>query len=262
MSRFYVPTGYRFKKKEERMEIKILDKTEFIEGMKEHLTVNPKTTALVVIDMHQGHLDPEIATMLVPEEERRRVLTNSKKLIKIVRKYKIPIIHVILQFRPIEKKLRINPFRESARIVNEKLVFEERSWMGKPELKEGGWEPKIMPEVAPKGPEEYVINNKKTLSAYYGTDLEHLLRTLKVDTVVIIGINTNTCDLCSSFETVNRGFKLIVISDCVASSYGHDLHIFALQNIARCLGWVLTVPEFEEKLKSGLREGGILKRKT
>lgn len=108
-----------------------------------------------------------------------------------------------------------------------------------------------MPEVAP-GPDDYVIDNKKTLSIYYGTDLENLLRTLRVDTVVIIGINTNTCDLCGSFESVNRGFKLIMISDCVASAYGKDLHEFGLQNVARCLGWVLTIPEFEEKLKGGL----------
>ncbi len=67
--------------------------------------------------------------------------------------------------------------------------------------------------------------------------------------MVIIGINTNTCVLCASFESVNRGFKLIVISDCVASAYGHDLHVFALQNIGRCLGWVLTISEFDENLK-------------
>jgi hypothetical protein len=72
---------------------------------------------------------------------------------------------------------------------------------------------------------------------------------------VIIGINTNTCDLCTAFETVNLGFKLIMISDCVASAYGEDLHVFALQNIARCLGWVLTIPEFEEKLNPGIRRG-------
>jgi nicotinamidase-related amidase len=83
-----------------------------------------------------------------------------------------------------------------------------------------------------------------------------LLRTLGIDTVVLIGINTNTCDLCSSYETVNRGFKLVVISDCVASAYGQDLHLFALQNIARCLGWVLTIPEFEEKLRAGSQSSG------
>lgn len=234
------------------MDVKILDRTKFIGAMKEQLSLNPKTTALVAVDMHQGHLDSHVANMLVPEDERQRVLTNAKRLIEIVRKHKIPIIHVILQLRPIESKRRFNPFSKPARMINEKLAPGERSWIGKPGPGEGWWQPKIMPEVAP-GPDDYVINNKKTYSIYLGTDLEHLLRTLGVDTVVIIGINTNTCDLCASFETVNRGFKLVVISDCVASAYGEDLHIFALQNIARCLGWVLTIPEFEEKLKNETR---------
>ena len=233
------------------MTVELLDKTKFIEAMKERLTVNPMTTVLIAVDMHQGHLDPEVATMLVPEDERRRVLTNSKRLIEIVRGYRIPIIHAVINRRPIESQRRINPFSEPARIVNEKLKPDERSWIGTTTPVTGWWLPKIMPEVAP-GPDDYLINTRKTYSIYYGTDLEILLRTLGVDTVVIIGINTNTCDLCSSFETVNKGFKLIVISDCVASAYGRDLHVFALQNISRCIGWVLTVSEFEGKLKAGI----------
>jgi nicotinamidase-related amidase len=232
------------------MEVRILDRTKFIEAMKEQLTIRPETTAIVAVDMHQGHLDPEIAPMLVEEDDRKRVLTNSKRLTEVARKYGIPIIHVIFQLRPIENERRFNPFGVMARAVHETLKPEERSWKGKKQAM-GGWAPKIMPEVAP-GPDDYVIDNKKTLSAYYGTDLENLLRTLRIDTVVIIGINTNTCDLCGSFETVNRGFKLVMISDCVASAYGKDLHEFALQNVARCLGWVLTISEFEEKLKNRL----------
>jgi nicotinamidase-related amidase len=239
-------------KKGGKMEVKIEDRSRFLEGVKGLLEINPKATALVAIDMHQGHLDPEIATMLVPEEERKRVLTNARTLLGIVKKYQIPVIHVIFQARPIENDKGFNPFGNPARLVNEKLKPEERSWVGKPKQKGAWWLPKIMPEVAP-GADDYVINNKKTYSIYLGTDLEHLLRTLGVETVVIIGINTNTCDLCACFETVNRGFKLVVISDCVASSYGYDLHVFALQNISRCLGWVLTIPEFEEKLEKGRR---------
>ena len=233
------------------MEVKIEDRTRFLEGVKGFLEINPKTTALLAIDMHQGHLDPEVGPMLVPEEERKRVLTQAPRLIEIARKYQIPTIHVIFQLRPIENERGFNPFGKPARQVNEKLKPEERSWVGNP-MRKGWWQPKIMPEVAP-GPDDYVINNKKTYSVYMGTDLEHLLRTLGVETVVIFGINTNTCDLCACFETVNRGFKLVVISDCVASSYGYDLHVFALQNISRCLGWVLTIPEFEEKLAKGRR---------
>ena len=35
----------------------------------------------------------------------------------------------------------------------------------------------------------------------------------------------------------------------VASAYGEDLHHFALLNIQRRLGWVLTLDELEEKLE-------------
>ena len=83
------------------------------------------------------------------------------------------------------------------------------------------------------------------------TDLEHLLRILGVKTVVLTGINTNTCVLNTAFSALDRDFAVVVISDCVASMYGQDLHVFALQNIARCIGWVLTVDEFEDKLRAG-----------
>lgn len=229
---------------------KILDRTKFIEGVKEQLTINPRTTALIAVDMHQDHLDPAVGRMIVPEDERKRVLVNSRRLLEIARKNKIPIIHIIVSLRPIESKQWINPFSRYAKMVNTKLKPEERSWAGKTEPTEGWWQPKIMPDVNPL-PDDFVINTKKTYSIFLGTDLEHLLKILGIDTIVIIGINTNTCVLCSSFDTVNRGYKLIVISDCVASAYGHDLHFSALQNIARCLGWVLTISEFEEKLKTG-----------
>ena len=41
------------------------------------------------------------------------------------------------------------------------------------------------------------------------------------------------------------------MSDCVASMYGDDLHAFGLENVKRCLGWVLTVDEFMAKVEAG-----------
>jgi hypothetical protein len=38
------------------------------------------------------------------------------------------------------------------------------------------------------------------------------------------------------------------MSDCVASMYGEDLHALGLQNVARCLGWVITNEQFFEKV--------------
>src|SRR5688500_18435147 len=211
------------------MEIKVEEKPKFVAFMKEQLSLDAKKTAIVAIDMNEGQLDPELAVQLVPEGPRKRVLAGTKKLIELARKHEIPIIHVSITRRAIESQRRRNPYSRFTGIANAKLAPQDRSWEGqgtRPDYAGGAWAPKIMAEIAP-GPQDYLIDNKKTYSAFYGTDLEILLRTLEVDTVVMIGINTNTCVQSSCFEAVNMGFKLVVVSDCVASAYGEDLHAFA-----------------------------------
>ena len=46
----------------------------------------------------------------------------------------------------------------------------------------------------------------------------------------------------------HAGIRPIVVDSTVGSMYGDDLHQFGLQNIARCIGWVLTEDEFYAKL--------------
>ena len=75
-----------------------------------------------------------------------------------------------------------------------------------------------------------------------------LLRAMEKDTLLLAGCNTNTCVLSTTFGGYNRGLRMVVIADCVASAYGHDLHEFSLANIQRRLGWVLTLDELEAKL--------------
>jgi nicotinamidase-related amidase len=54
---------------------------------------------------------------------------------------------------------------------------------------------------------------------------------------------------CAAFEAFNRDYAVVVVSDCVHSMYGDDLHEFGLDNIARCIGWVLSVEQVVEKLE-------------
>jgi nicotinamidase-related amidase len=218
--------------------------------MKEMLSIEPKRAAIVAIDMHRGHLDPSVATMPVPPEECRRVLVNAKRLFVVARKHKIPIIHVILKYREIPglgTEAATNPFWTVIEKAKETLTPGRPSTVMRHNV-EGSIQTEIMPEIAPQTG-DYVISSKRRLSAFYGTDLDLLLRALKVDTTILIGINTNTCVLCTAFEAFNRDLKVIVVSDCVASMYGDDLHVFGLQNLSRCLGWVLDVTEFEGKLR-------------
>ena len=53
----------------------------------------------------------------------------------------------------------------------------------------------------------------------------------------------------TAFSTSNRGYKTVVVSDCVASMRGKDNHWMALQLMSRSIAWVLTVEELKEKLR-------------
>jgi nicotinamidase-related amidase len=72
---------------------------------------------------------------------------------------------------------------------------------------------------------------------------------LNINTLLLIGINTNTCVQCAAFEGFNRDYAVVVVSDCVHSMYGADLHDFGLENVARCFGWVMSTDEVLGKLE-------------
>jgi biuret amidohydrolase len=230
--------------------IELEDHAPAMRALNEHLRIDPKKTAVVTIDMHRGHLDPVEATLPAPAEESKKVCRNAADLLRFARAQGIAVAHVIAVFREAEVN-RINPRIAAARVVLSRSAPKtEPQRRGVPHNLQGSIQTELMPELGPE-PSDYVIDNKKTFSSFQGTELDRLLRVvLEVDTVVLMGINTNTCVLCAAFEAFNLGYKTVVISDCVASMYGRDLHVLGLENVARCLGWVLTVDEFKEKIAS------------
>ena len=232
--------------------VEILDRSNMVTALKKQLAIDPESTAIVAVDMHRGHLDPSVATMPAAPEDCERVINNAKDVMAVARAKKIPIIHVILIHRDIpgfgSEGMKVVFWRA----VQDFLKEEDRLSPGRKSTTtahnlEGMPGTEIIPDLL--APEDYVINNKKRLDCFFGTDLESLLRTLGTETVVLMGINTNTCVMNTAFSAFNRDFQVVVISDCVASMYGEDLHVLGLENVKRCLGYVLTAEEFKEKTK-------------
>jgi nicotinamidase-related amidase len=225
-----------------------------VSGLKNRLIIDSASTAIVAVDMHRGHLDPSVATMPASPEDCERVIKHSKDILDFARSRNIPVIHVILIHRNIpgfgSEGMKVGFWRA----VQDVLKEEDRLSPGRKSTTathnlEGSPGTQIIPDLL--SPTDYVINNKKRLDCFYGTDLEILLRTLGIETVILMGINTNTCIMNTAFSAFNRDFQVVVISDCVASMYGDDLHVLGLENIKRCLGYVLTVKEFKDKIESG-----------
>lgn len=204
-------------------------------------------TAVLVIDASRGHLDPSVATMPLNAETAKNVVHGMQGLIELCRKHALPIVYVNTYFRyhPIEGAVdNKNPFwmqRDGTMVPGRKNTILGHN-------REGSAGTELMPEIAPQEGDFLVV--KKRRSAFFNTDMDTLLRNMKVDRVIVSGVNTNTCILATIFDAFNRDYEVWVVKEAVQSMYGQDLHEFALQAIQRTLGNVVSLQELAELLDS------------
>jgi biuret amidohydrolase len=222
---------------------------EMREQLNARLSIDPARTAVLAIDTHRGHLDPEIATMPVSAEIAASVVEASARLLEATRAVGIPTAFLVMHNRTMAGRSENfrNPFWRAVEDIRASLTPELPSTISGHNVV-GSPQTEVMPELAPQ-PDDVVITSKHRLSSFLDTDLESWLRVRGVETLLLIGINTNTCVQCAAFEAFNRDYAAVVVSDCVHSMYGDDLHEFGLENVARCFGWVLGVDEVVEKLR-------------
>jgi nicotinamidase-related amidase len=77
--------------------------------------------------------------------------------------------------------------------------------------------------------------DKTRYSAFVGTDLEQKLREREIVEIHLIGVCTDICILHTAVDAYNKGFKIVVHREAVASfnSTGHE---WALQHFISSLG--------------------------
>jgi len=110
-------------------------------------------------------------------------------------------------------------------------------------------EPKIYEEISPT--EDDLVVLKHCYSGFYGTELELILRSLNVSTVVIAGTLTNFCCGATAREAFWRGFGVIFGSD-INSTDDDAMHEAELRVLRRGFARIMTAAE----IVAGVREAG------
>ena len=229
------------------------DRSAFQEDMKQLLRIDERKTVVLTVDMQREYLDLEVASSPVLPDEAERVLKHAKDLLDFARSRGIPIIHVYSTRRSEELERGFN---------NAGLAYSKAGRARKlsqlphapvsdiPDRLIGS--PQSQVPASLLHPDDMHVTTKKTLDGYQYSDLDMLLgRVFKPETVVLTGINTDTCVYSTTFSTANRGYTPVVISDCVASMRGKDSHWMALELMSRSIAWVMTVEEFKSKVLEG-----------
>jgi nicotinamidase-related amidase len=86
-----------------------------------------------------------------------------------------------------------------------------------------------------KDQEHVVFMDKTRYSAFAGTDLEIKLRERGITEVHLVGVCTDICVLHTAVDAYNKGFKIVVYKDAVAS-FNQAGHEWALGHFEQSLG--------------------------
>lgn len=120
-------------------------------------------------------------------------------------------------------------------------------WEGK--CLEGSAESAIHSELAPMPGEKVVLKHR--YSAFYNTDLETVLRCLKVEDLVVTGIMTNMCCESTARDAYYRDYRVFLPADGTGSIC-EEMHMASLLNLAFGFAYVTTVAAIAEELSGGV----------
>jgi nicotinamidase-related amidase len=188
-----------------------------------HLNIDK--SALLVIDMQHFFLDPASPTFTCGG---LAILPNIKLLIKIFRQTGRPVIYT---------KHVHHPGGLDAGIMD---------WWWEGKCIEGSPESEIHPELKPLPDEKVVLKHR--YSSFYNTDLETVLRCMKVEDLVISGIMTNMCCESTARDAYYRDYRVFFPADATGS-INEDMHLASLLNLAFGFAYVNSAAEIAGKFQ-------------
>lgn len=198
--------------------------------MKE-IEVNPKDTAILVIDLQKGFVN-EGAFCEVPAA--RKMLPRLQRLIDVCKKQSIPVIYTRMSHRFIRST------------VYPDLWPSHFNADGSPILVPGSKEFELIEEL--KVEEGDILLDKDRYSAFFGTPLDLILKERGVKTLIVTGLASNVC--CES--TVREAFFLnyrVIFVDDLNVTLNDEMHRWAVENIRLVFGYVLSSDELIAKLQ-------------
>jgi nicotinamidase-related amidase len=200
-----------------------------------NIGVEHPRAAVIAIDCHRGHLDPAVATMPASPETAARLTEANRRFFIGARQLGVPIIHCVTTYRDVEE-IRANPFwrtRAENPTDTRRNAF-RHNLMGSPGCT-------IMPGLREAG--DAVVDTKKRYDCFRGTDLDMVLRTHGINTVLITGINTNSCVLATACAANVRDYAVVVVEDCADTMDTPGHHEAALLCLRTAFAFVLKADE-------------------
>jgi len=203
------------------------------------LAPEPGRTALVVIDMQRGFLDPGEAMAVPPARE---IVPVIQSLLGVFRAGRLPVVFTEFVYSPSAPVLigSLHPEHQPA------APGAPRGF-GLPSSSclEGTASAETVPDLAPR-PGELVVE-KRGYDAFSGTLLDDALRARNVTSLVVTGTMTDICVLATVSAALHREYRVTVVEDGVATLWP-EIQRAALDIMGRAYARVVTGKEVADQI--------------
>jgi nicotinamidase-related amidase len=180
------------------------------------------STALVLVDLQNDNVHPDGAYAsfgAAAHAVKQDLLGHVGALLGWARDHDVPVIHNHIVSYP------GRPFGGS-----NAPIF---TMIGPESLKLGSWGAQPLEGLEPRADEPVLLRNR--MSAFNGTNLDHMLRNLGITTVIVAGVWTNMAVEHTVRDAADHGYRVVLASDATSSlgdDWQHAALSFALTNIA------------------------------
>jgi len=210
----------------------------------EPLTVDPATTAVIVIDMQNAYASPggylDLAGFDI--SGAAAVIRNIKGVLETARGAGLPVIFFQNGWDGAYVEAG-GPGSPNFHKSNALKTMRQRPELEGKLLARGGWDYELVDDLTPE-PSDIVLH-KTRYSGFFNSQLDSVLRSRGIRNLVFVGIATNVC----VESTLRDGFFLeyfgVVLEDATHQAGPEFLQAASLYNIEKFFGWVSSVADFK-----------------
>lgn len=217
----------------------------------EATTFTASTTALIVVDMQNGYCSPggyfdRLGIDLTPTQ---RVIPSIAKLVGIARGADIQVIWLQNGWDTDLKEAG------GAHSVNQRKGNSLKLMRAQPELAgklltKGGWDYEIVEALKPE--KQDIVVPKPRYSGFAGTALNSILRSRRIDTLLVCGVATNVCVESTIRDAFFLEYFPILVRDACYQAGPEFTQQATVYNVEQFFGWSSTVDDVAAACTSSL----------
>jgi nicotinamidase-related amidase len=229
----------------------------YIDEYTRTVELNPKSTALLVIDMQyaSGSRDHGLGKLLAAQGKLHEaeprftridslIIPNTKKLIAAFRQAGAKVIYVTYG---------------SLLADHSDAPVHLKKWLQATGNFEGAREHEIIDDLKPESGD--LVLNKNTMGAFGSTGIDAHLKSMGISELVAVGVSTNNCVGMTAMEASDRQYGVVIVSDATGTC-SDEMQSAYLNTWRRLWGRVMSSDEVIAELNRAATNPSAVHRRT